>query len=125
MHEVRDPAASGSVRGPAAALFLTEPARGLADLALALASPWLVAAPRGDGHGVLVLPGFMATDTSTGLLFKSGTDRITGGTGRFAGATGHSQFQGTQWTLYTDADGNAFSAQETTAAGTIVLPGDR
>jgi pimeloyl-ACP methyl ester carboxylesterase len=49
-------------------LFLTEPARGLADLGLALASPWLVAAPRGDGHGVLVLPGFMATDTSTGLL---------------------------------------------------------
>src|SRR5215469_12977723 len=68
MHEVRDPVAGGTVRGPAAALFLTEPARGLADLALALASPWLAAAPRGDGHGVLVLPGFMATDTSTGLL---------------------------------------------------------
>jgi pimeloyl-ACP methyl ester carboxylesterase len=49
-------------------MFLTEPARGLADLGLLLTSGWLLAAPRGDGHGVLVLPGFMATDTSTGLL---------------------------------------------------------
>jgi pimeloyl-ACP methyl ester carboxylesterase len=50
-------------------LFLTEPARGLAGLAtLPLAAPWLASAPRGDGHGVLVLPGLMATDMSTGLL---------------------------------------------------------
>jgi pimeloyl-ACP methyl ester carboxylesterase len=55
-----DPAA------PPAALFLTEPVRWLADLsALPLAMPWLLAAPRGDGHGVLVLPGLLATDTST------------------------------------------------------------
>ena len=64
-------------------------------------------------------------DTSTGVLFKSGTDRITGGTGRFAGATGQSQFQGTQWTLYLDADGNAFAAQEATATGTIILRGEK
>jgi pimeloyl-ACP methyl ester carboxylesterase len=32
------------------------------------AAPWLARAPRGDGHGVLVLPGFLATDTSTGVL---------------------------------------------------------
>lgn len=49
-------------------MFLTEPARGLADLGMLLTSSWLLAAPRGDGHGVLVLPGFMASDTSTGLL---------------------------------------------------------
>ena len=49
-------------------MFLTEPARGLADLGLMLTSGWLLTAPRGDGHGVLVLPGFMASDTSTGLL---------------------------------------------------------
>ena len=51
---------------PSAALFLTEPFRALADLtALPLAAPWLATAPRGDGHGVLVLPGLLASDSST------------------------------------------------------------
>jgi hypothetical protein len=51
---------------PSAALFLTEPARGLVDLAALLAAaPWLATAPRGDGHGVLTLPGLLASDTST------------------------------------------------------------
>jgi pimeloyl-ACP methyl ester carboxylesterase len=51
---------------PALGLYLTEPARGLADLAsLPLAALWLPVAPRGDGHGVLVLPGLLASDTST------------------------------------------------------------
>jgi len=45
-------------RPPSLALFVTEPARGVADLAtLQLARPWARAwPPRGDGHGVLVLP---------------------------------------------------------------------
>ena len=30
--------------------------------------PWLAAAPRGDGHTVLVLPGFTAGDGSTLVL---------------------------------------------------------
>jgi pimeloyl-ACP methyl ester carboxylesterase len=52
--------------GPSAGLLLTEPIRGLAELAaLPLAAPWLAAAPRGDGHGVLVLPGLLASDRST------------------------------------------------------------
>jgi pimeloyl-ACP methyl ester carboxylesterase len=51
---------------PPGGLLLTEPLRGLAELAsLSLAAPWLATAPRGDGHGVLVLPGLLATDTST------------------------------------------------------------
>jgi pimeloyl-ACP methyl ester carboxylesterase len=55
--------------GPAAGLLLTEPIRGLADLAaLTFAAPWLAAAPRGDGHGVLVWPGLLASDTSTAAL---------------------------------------------------------
>ena len=54
---------------PSLGLFLTEPARGLADLAgLWLAAPWLSLAPRGDQHGVLVLPGLLASDSSTVLL---------------------------------------------------------
>jgi pimeloyl-ACP methyl ester carboxylesterase len=59
----------GPVPAPSARHFLTEPARGLAGLAaLPLAAPWLAGAPRGDGHGVLVLPGLLASDMSTTLL---------------------------------------------------------
>jgi len=71
---IKEPAASGgdaagTIPGPSAGLFLTEPARGLAELAtLPLAAPWLAAAPLGDGHGVLVLPGLLASDLSTALL---------------------------------------------------------
>jgi pimeloyl-ACP methyl ester carboxylesterase len=59
----------GPAPGPSMGLLLTEPARSLADLVtLPLAAPWLALAPRGDGHGVLVLPGLLASDTSTALL---------------------------------------------------------
>ncbi len=51
---------------PSRWLYLTEPARGALQLnTIPLALPWLLRAPRGDGHGVLVLPGLLATDTST------------------------------------------------------------
>jgi len=60
---------AGNTARPGAGLLLTEPIRGLADLAaLTLASPWLAIAPRGDGHGVLVWPGLLASDTSTAVL---------------------------------------------------------
>jgi pimeloyl-ACP methyl ester carboxylesterase len=60
---------AGPVPAPSAGLYLTEPARGLANLAvLPLAAPWLASAPRGDGHGVLVVPGLLASDMSTALL---------------------------------------------------------
>ena len=73
-HSVRDAAASRAepgdrMAGPPARLYLTEPARGLVDLAvLPLAAGWLASAPRGDGHGVLVLPGLLASDMSTALM---------------------------------------------------------
>jgi pimeloyl-ACP methyl ester carboxylesterase len=64
--DAADPTAGPDLAAPSAALFLTEPLRWLVDLSgLPLAMPWLLAAPRGDGHGVLVLPGLLATDTST------------------------------------------------------------
>jgi pimeloyl-ACP methyl ester carboxylesterase len=74
MFFVREPAAgspdaAGPGTRPRAGLYFTEPARGLAELAaLPLSAPWLAAAPRGDGHGVIVLPGLLATDRSTTLL---------------------------------------------------------
>jgi pimeloyl-ACP methyl ester carboxylesterase len=73
MYFVRDADATaggtGAPAGPSMGLLLTEPARGLAELVtLPLAAPWLSIAPRGDGHGVLVLPGLLASDSSTVLL---------------------------------------------------------
>jgi len=60
---------AGPAAYPPLGLYLTEPARGLADLVtLPLAGLWLAIAPRGDGHGVLVLPGLLAGDASTAPL---------------------------------------------------------
>lgn len=54
---------------PSNLLALTEPHRALGELAAFIAlRPLLGLLPRGDGHGVLVLPGFLASDTSTGPL---------------------------------------------------------
>ena len=59
----------GRGRGPSAGLLVTEPVRGLADVAALLAgTPWLARAPHGDGHGVLVWPGLLASDRSTAAL---------------------------------------------------------
>lgn len=53
-------------RPPSRLLTLAEPGRALGELASFYAlRPLLSMLPRGDGHGVLVLPGFMATDYST------------------------------------------------------------
>ena len=54
---------------PSPLLALTELPRALLELgALPLASGWLASAPRGDGHPVMVLPGFLTTDRSTAIL---------------------------------------------------------
>ena len=59
----RDPPA------PSPLLALTELPRALVELgSLPFALPVLATAPRGDGHPVLVLPGFIANDVSTGVL---------------------------------------------------------
>ena len=58
-----------AIRPPAARLALTEVSRAIFELGtLPLAAPFLAAAPRGDGHPVLVLPGFVTTDLSTAVL---------------------------------------------------------
>lgn len=54
---------------PSKLLALTELPRALAELgSLGWFMPGLMAAPRGDGHPVLVLPGFITTDASTRIL---------------------------------------------------------
>ena len=55
----------GPVSGPPIGLLVTEPVRGLAGFAaVPLAAAWLSRAPRGDGHGVLTLPGSLAFGVS-------------------------------------------------------------
>jgi pimeloyl-ACP methyl ester carboxylesterase len=56
-------------RPPSLLNALTELPRTLLDIsALCLSLPLLANMPRGDGHPVMVLPGFMASDSSTALL---------------------------------------------------------
>ena len=58
-----------AVRPPSPLLALTELPRAMLELGtLPFAAPALAMAPRGDGHPVLVLPGFIASDTSTAVL---------------------------------------------------------
>jgi dienelactone hydrolase len=60
----REPPHTGTLRPPGLGLLLAE-ARGLFELnASLLLSPLLIRAPRGDGHPVLTLPGFLASDLS-------------------------------------------------------------
>jgi len=59
---------AGAVPGPPVGLLVSEPVRGLAGFAAMPLARWLSAAPRGDGHGVLVLPGLLASDASTAVL---------------------------------------------------------
>ena len=57
------------LRAPSLLLALTEGGRALTELAtLQGASPLLSFAPRGDGHPVMVLPGFLAGGGTTGPL---------------------------------------------------------
>src|ERR1022692_889887 len=56
--------AAGRLRPPGLGLLLAE-ARGILEFnASLLLSPLLMRAPRGDGHPVLTLPGFLAGDLS-------------------------------------------------------------
>ncbi len=58
----------GGARPPSLGLLLLE-GRALGELATTYAvMPWLRRGPRGDGHPVLVLPGFLASDVSTAPL---------------------------------------------------------
>src|SRR4030088_3435178 len=59
-----EPAPPGSLRPPGLGLLLAE-VRGIFEFnASLLLSPLLMRAPKGDGHPVLTLPGFLASDLS-------------------------------------------------------------
>lgn len=77
---------------PSRVLLLTEPTRATAEFgSFILSAPLLSRAPRGDGHSVLVLPGFLADDRSTtvlrGYLSTLGYKVFPWGIGRNVGPT--------------------------------------
>uniref|UniRef100_UPI001952D9D3 hypothetical protein n=1 Tax=Escherichia coli TaxID=562 RepID=UPI001952D9D3 len=60
--------ASETLAPPSTALLLME-GRAIPELAAFVAAyPLIASAPRGDGHPVLVLPGLITSDRSTGPL---------------------------------------------------------
>ncbi|WP_379549590.1 esterase/lipase family protein [Erythrobacter sp. W53] len=62
---------SHAARPPHKLLTLAEPGRAMGELASFFAlRPLMSHLPKGDGHGVLVLPGFMASDGSTRPMRK-------------------------------------------------------
>lgn len=64
-----------AARPPSPWLALAEPGRAMGELAaFYMMRPFMSYLPRGDGHGVLVLPGFMASDNSTKPLRSLLTD---------------------------------------------------
>lgn len=74
-------------RPPSRLLMLAEPSRAMGELASFYAMrPFMGMLPKGDGHGVLVLPGFMASDYSTAplrrLLSDLGYDAVGWNLGR-------------------------------------------
>jgi hypothetical protein len=66
--------------------------------------------------------GTICFDPATLIQFFSSTFAITGGTGRFEGATGTSESSGTAKTLFEDAAGNFFGEESGTTTGTIITP---
>jgi len=85
-----DAIASESIRPPGLGKLLLEARAPFEYAASLLAAPWLLSAPRGDGHAVLVYPGLLASDFSTRplrrLLQALGHDARGWGQGRNNGA---------------------------------------
>jgi pimeloyl-ACP methyl ester carboxylesterase len=66
---IDDDSGFAAPRPPSLRLGLTEGIRGTLRMGtLPLAMPWLSLAPRGQAHGVLVLPGLLAGDPSTHVM---------------------------------------------------------
>lgn len=85
--QTRERADARQAHPPSRLLMLAEPSRAMGELASFYAlRPLLSLLPKGDGHGVLVLPGFMAGDYSTlplrNLLRDLGYDAVGWNLGR-------------------------------------------
>lgn len=69
-------AGAGAVAPPSALFALTELPRALAEFSsLGISAPLLATVARGDGHPVMVLPGFVTSDISTTVLRRYLTQR--------------------------------------------------
>lgn len=68
-HKLAHEHARAPISPPSKLLALTELGRAAIEFGtLPIAAPFLLTAPRGDGHPVLVLPGFTTTDLSTTVM---------------------------------------------------------
>ena len=85
-----DTTAGESIRPPGLGKLLLEARAPFEYVASLMAAPWLLGAPRGDGHAVIVYPGLLASDFSTRplrrLLQTLGHDARGWGQGRNNGA---------------------------------------
>ncbi len=83
-------ASDDAIRRPGLGKLLLEARAPFEYAASLMAAPWLLSAPRGDGHAVLVYPGLLASDVSTRplrrLLRALGHDPRGWGQGRNNGA---------------------------------------
>jgi len=85
-----DTTAGAAIQPPSLGKLLLEARAPFEYAASLMAAPWLLSAPRGDGHAVLVYPGLLASDFSTRplrrLLHALGHDARGWGQGRNNGA---------------------------------------
>jgi pimeloyl-ACP methyl ester carboxylesterase len=85
-----DTTAGAAIQPPSLGKLLLEARAPFEYAASLMAAPWLLSAPRGDGHPVLVYPGLLASDFSTRplrrLLHALGHDARGWGQGRNNGA---------------------------------------
>lgn len=90
MQHAADPHHGPAVPPPPRWMLLLEARAPLEYAASLAAAPWLLRAPRGDGHAVIVYPGLLASDLSTRpmrrLLRTLGHDARGWGQGRNLGA---------------------------------------
>src|SRR6266480_2504569 len=87
--DASEPQVTGRLRPPGLSLLLAE-VRGIFEFnASLMLSPLLMGAPRGDGHPVLTLPGFLASDLSVAPIRRKkkelGYDAYTWNMGRNVG----------------------------------------
>ena len=87
-----------AIKPPSTLLALAEGWRAIAEASALLPSiPWLDQMPRGDGHAVYVMPGFMADNRSTSMLCRwldrLGYEAVPWGFGRNLGPRGDLQLR--------------------------------
>ena len=115
-----------ALRPPSRTLLMLE-GRAVQELgAFMLLRPWLAAAPRGDGHPVLVFPGLLASDLSTqplrGFLKQHGYAVHGWNQGRNLGLRTGVEAATNAWKVYEFASGQRVDDRDHHIAGPVSDP---